>query len=130
MVLLYRTFSKNIFTGKARCDCLCVHYRAALGIGFYNAVEKLFMSALGDYVNMCTINRHQYSYLHSTSTGFTQPGAMYVKWSLPAKVTRAKGAKGRSQQRVLTLEERYADFVIYDKINCINPVVAEIKQDV
>lgn len=44
-------------------------------------------------------------------------------------MTRAKGAKGLSQQRVLTLEERYADFVIYDKINCINPVVAEIKQD-
>ena len=44
-------------------------------------------------------------------------------------MTRAKGAKGLSQQRVLTLEERYAGFVIYDKINCINPVVAEIKQD-
>lgn len=45
-------------------------------------------------------------------------------------MTRAKGVKGLSQQRVfLTLEERYADFVIYDKINCINPVVAEIKQD-
>ena len=29
-------------------DRLCVHYRAALGIGFYNVVEKLFMSALGD----------------------------------------------------------------------------------
>ena len=52
-------------------DRLCVHYRAALGIGFYNVVGKLFMSALGDYANMCTINRHQYSYLHSTSTGST-----------------------------------------------------------
>ena len=25
--------------------------------------------------------------------------------------------------------ERYADFVVYDRINCINTVVAEVKQD-
>ena len=35
-------------------DHLCVHYQAALGIGFYNAVGKLFMTALGDYVNTST----------------------------------------------------------------------------
>ena len=78
---------------------------ASYGPALHALSGKLFKRALGNYVNMSTINRHQYSYLHSTSTGFTQPGTMYVKWSLPAKVSRAKGAKELSQQRVLTLEE-------------------------
>ena len=50
---------------------------------------------------------------------------MHVRWSLLAKQTRAQS----QQERVVQVFERYADFVVYNWINCINTVVAEVKQD-
>ena len=76
-------------------------------------------------MNMCTSDHLQYLYLLNTSTGVKQPGAMHVRWSLLAKQTRARS----QQERVVQVFERYADFVVYNWINCINTVVAEVKQD-
>ena len=52
-------------------------------------------------------------YLHNTSTWETQPGAMYVKWSLPTKVSRSTSP---GERKVTVNErERYAGHVVYDK---------------
>ena len=110
---------------QSRFDQLCQHYPTVIEIGFFNALGKIFLSLLGAYVNMCTSDRLQYLYLPNTSTGVTHPGAMHVRWSLLAKQTRVRS----QQERVVQVFERYADFVVYDRINCINTVVAEVKQD-
>ena len=105
-------------------DKLRRNYVAGLRIGFFNAVGKSFVVTLGIYVNMATNNRHQYMYLQSTSTGFTQPGALFVNWSLPSRTLRRQ-----SPERIIHTNERYADCIIYDSYNCVNVVVVEVKED-
>lgn len=101
-------------------------YRSAMSIGLYNAVGKEFMRTLGDYSNLCLINpiTSPFLFLASTSTGFPQPGALYVTWELPPRVLRSKEDSHRYFRR-----ERYADYVVYDTHNALNVIVVEVKQD-
>ena len=105
-------------------DKLRENYVAGLRIGFFNAVGKSFVVALGNYVNMATNNRRQYMYLQSTATGFSQPGALFMNWSLPSRTLRSQ-----SLERIIHTNERYADCIIYDRYNCVNVVVVEVKEN-
>ena len=69
----------------------------------------------------------QFLYLYSTSTGAVQPGAMYVKWSLPKRVLKSTGPAA-GELRIIKLNERYADHVVYDGVNIINVNVSEVEE--
>ena len=79
----------------------------AKGVGFYNAVGKRFVRALGDYANLsvttdATALPTHFFFLESTSKGPPQPGALYLTWKLPKEL--------RSSERfVWAKRERYAD---------------------
>ena len=74
-------------------------------------------SSFGQYANCCCSNELQHQVLCSTSKGAFQPGACFLKWSVPAR---------EGKTNVYT-RERYADAVIYDTSRCLNNVVCEIK---
>ena len=61
-------------------------------------------------------------FLESTSKGPPQPGALYLTWKLPNEL--------RSSERfVWAKRERYADCVAYNRVNAMNVIVTEVKQD-
>ena len=106
-------------------------YTRAMIIGLYNCVGKQFLEAAWEYADLCS--RHdvttssQFLYLYSTSTGPLQPGAMYVKWSLPKMVLKSTGPAA-GELRIIKLNERYADHVAYDRVNIINVNVSEVEE--
>ena len=103
-------------------------YNTARIIGLYNCVGKRFLDVAWEYADLCSrddvTTSSQFLYLHNTSTGAIQPGAMYVKWSLPKRVLKSTGP----ELRLIKLNERYADHVAYDRVNAINVTVSEVKQ--
>lgn len=108
-------------------------YTLVKAIGLYNAAGKLFVDALGYYANLCVTatadaDESPFMFLHSTSTGSLQPGALYLKWKLPAKALRSSGDSSSSPFTVVT-KERYADCVVYDTASVVNVVVTEVKKD-
>ena len=62
-------------------------HEVALKIGLFNdAVGKAFLDSAWEYMDLCQsslANSSKFKYLHNTSKGEAQPGAMFVKWSLP-----------------------------------------------
>ena len=98
---------------------LYTKYSCAVTHGFFNALGKFFFSSLGQYANCCCSNELQHRFLHSTSKGAFEPGAFFLKWSVPAR-------KGKTN---VYTRERYADAVIYDTSCCLNKVVCEIKEN-
>lgn len=95
-------------------------------IGQYNnSVEKQFLDAAWEYANLCShhdaTTSCQFLFLPTTSTGGPQHGTMYVKWSLPKKELKSTGP-------IIKLNERYADHVVYDRVNVINVNVSEVKE--
>ena len=108
-------------------NCLLVNYKSAVEVGLYNCVGKYFLDGISTYADLCTrANVAVGSYFmcrHSTSTGSPQPGAFWVKWSIPKNLT--EGEENRSTVQ----RERYADHVIYDRNTSINVVVSEVKEN-
>ena len=98
-------------------------YVRVMTIGLCNCVGKQFLDALGQYADLCTrpdvTTPSSFMYLHNTSIGRVQPGAMYVNWLLTT--TSSTGVK--------KTVERYADNVMYDKINHIYVIVGEVKDN-
>ena len=103
-------------------------YKVALEIGLYNAVGKNFLDAAWEYMDLCqtTLNKQsKFAYLHNTSTGEPQPGAMFIKWSIPKRRSRKTSVGDR---KTLSFE-RYADHVVYDKVTALNVSVSEVKEN-
>ena len=84
-------------------------YFVASKIGFYNALGKRFIGALGEYANLCCSNPEQHKYLINTSTGPTQTGAFFLKWAM----------ESRKGKEVIQIHERYADAVFYETVGKI-----------
>ena len=102
-------------------------HEAALKIGLFNAVGKAFLDYAWEYMDLCQsslANSSKFKFLHNTSKGEAQPGAMFVKWSLPPRDMRS----GIDNRRMQT-NERYADHVVYEKVNIINVSVSEVKEN-
>ena len=102
-------------------------HEAALKIGLFNAVGKEFLDSAWEYMDLCQsslANSSKFKYLHNTSKGESQPGAMFVKWSFPPRDLRSG-----IDNRIIQTNERYADQVVYDKVNIINVNVSEVKEN-
>ena len=101
-----------------------------MAIGLYSCVGKEFLDATGEYIDLCTrldvTTSSQFLYFHTTSTGGPQPGALYLRWSLPCRELKATSSKVVKRQS--TLNERYADNIVYDTTNTINVIVSEVKE--
>lgn len=98
-------------------------YQRAMQIGLYNCVGKNFLDVVGSYVDLCTCldvtKPSCFLFIHNTSTGSPQPGALYIKWSLSTTTER--------KRKVIT-RERYSDHIAYSTINSINVIVSEVKE--
>ena len=101
-----------------------------MAMGLYSCVGKEFLDAVGEYVDLSTRRdvtaTSQFLYLHNTSTGEPQPGALYIKWSVPTRELRSTSSAAVT--RNIKTNERYADNVTYDKITFINVMVSEVKE--
>ena len=62
-------------------------YAAILKVGCYNAPGKTFVCQFVDYM-LCCRKDMRFQALPSTSTGVSQPGALYVVWETSPKKLR------------------------------------------
>lgn len=89
---------------------------------------KHFLDNISIFADLCTqldvTRRSMFLHTHNTSKGAPQPGAFWVKWSLPKKVNLSQGGHLRS----IIPRERYADNIVYDRNTFINVLVAEVKE--
>ena len=104
-------------------------YRRALVIGVYSCVGKDFVDAAWKYADLCTrlvvTDTSRFLSKYSTAKGAPQPGACFIKWSLPREMLKSSYTSGR----VILSRERYADHVTYDKLSIINVSVTELKEN-
>ena len=100
-------------------------HEAALKVGLFNAVGKEFLDSAWEYLDLCQSSSSKFKYLHNTAKGKSEPGAMFVKWSLPQREFRS--STDTDSRKVLT-NERYADHIVYDKVDIINVCVLEVKE--
>ena len=107
-------------------NCLLVNYKSAMAVGLYNCVGKYFLDGISTFADLCTraniTQGSNFMCRHNTSTGSPQPGAFWVKWSIPKKGNLTEGSRSIVQR------ERYADHIIYDRSTSINVVVGEVKE--
>lgn len=106
-------------------NCL-LNYKSAMEVGLYNCVGKYFLESISTLADLCTqadvTKGSNFMCRHNTSTGSPQPGAFWIKWSIPRKVNCTEGSISIVQR------ERYADSIVYDRNTSINVVVAEVKE--
>ena len=98
-------------------------------IGLFNAVGKEFLDSAWEYMDLCQsslANSSKFKYFHNTSKGESQPGAMFVKWSPPPP---PRDLRSGIDNRIIQTNERYADHVVYDKVNIINVNVSKVKEN-
>ena len=104
-------------------EMLQFSYDAVCNIGCYNAPGKTFVCDFANYMLSCRGDM-RFRALPSTSTGPTQPGALYVMWE-----TSPKKLRRSSDVPILSEAERYADCVVYDRHTQQNVIVVEVKSD-
>lgn len=104
-------------------------YKSAMEIGLNNYVGKEFLRLSEEYMLMALMNTpncQNFLCMYNTSKGKYQPGAFYIKWSLPEMPLRSS----IQNSRVVITRERYADNVVYDCNKGVNIVVSEVKEEV
>lgn len=101
-------------------------YLTGREVGFTNCVGKDFAQSLCKYTNHSCLQKGERKYLlNTTSKGSTQPGAFYIKWSLPSRLLRSTDTNDDS----LSTLERYSDVVAYNTTSLFNEIVFEVNDD-
>lgn len=103
-------------------------YETAMIVGPYTCIGKQFLDNAWAYASLCCdddMTESNFLFLHNTLKGGPQPGAMYIRWCLPKKPLKST----RPAEQYIKVNERYADNIVYDKINTVNVNVSEVKEN-